>query len=175
MATDTNKKVRIRDVEVDDAEFILSLRLDDKKNKFLNKTENNLQKQIDYIKAYKKKNDEYYFIIENTDGEKLGTVRIYDIKGEDFCWGSWIIKDGAPMATAIESALLIYEYGFYTLGFNKVHFDVRKNNLRVRNFHEKFGAKIVKEDDLDVFYSYDKETYKLIKPKYNKFFEKIIC
>lgn len=170
-----DSRVIIREVDVKDAEFILSLRLNDKKNKFLNKTENNLQKQINYIKSYKKKNNEYYFIIENVAGEKFGTIRIYDILDDnDFCWGSWIIKNGAPMTIAIKSALLIYEYGFYTLGLNKVHFDVRKDNLRVRNFHEKFNAKTVKEDNLDVFYSYDRETYESIKSKYSKFFDKII-
>lgn len=40
-----NKSIILRDVEVDDANFILSLRCDSNKAKFLNKTENNIEQQ----------------------------------------------------------------------------------------------------------------------------------
>ncbi len=166
----SGKTINLRDVEVSDAEFILRLRCDEDKSKFLHKTQNDLQKQIDYIKNYKTKEQEWYFIIENKSGEQLGTVRIYDVKDNtDFCWGSWLIKNGAPTNTGIESALLIYEYAFYQLGFTKVHFDVRKDNLSVRKFHERFGAQKVDENDLDVFYTYSKEGYENIRNKYLKF------
>lgn len=128
------KTINLRDVEISDAEFILELRCDENKSKFLHKTQNDLAKQIEYIKNYKSKENEWYFLIESKSGEQLGTVRIYDvINNDDFCWGSWLIKNNAPTNTAIESALLIYEYAFYILGFTKVHFDVRKENLSVEN------------------------------------------
>ncbi len=165
-----NKSIILRDVEVDDAEFILSLRCDSNKAKFLNKTENNIEQQKEYIKKYKAKNNEWYFIIENKEHEPLGTVRIYDvINNNDFCWGSWIIKDGAPVATGIASAVLIYEYAFYKLNFTKVHFDVRKENRSVRNFHERFGAECIKENKLDSFYIYSKEKYEKIRNRYIKY------
>lgn len=50
-----NKSIILRDVEVDDANFILSLRCDSNKAKFLNKTENNIEQQKEYIKKYKAK------------------------------------------------------------------------------------------------------------------------
>lgn len=163
-------KVNLRDVEIEDAEFILSLRCNENKSKFLHKTEYNIKNQIEYIKKYKNKENEWYFIIENKDFEPLGTVRIYDVKNnDDFCWGSWLIKEGAPSYAGISSAMLIYEYAFYKLNFSKVHFDVRKENKSVRNFHERMGAELVHEDELDSFYIYDKKSYEKIKPKYSKF------
>jgi hypothetical protein len=55
---------------------------------------------------------EYYFVIESKQHEDLGLVRVYDLQLNSFCWGSWLIKDGAPQTTAIQSALLVYEFGF---------------------------------------------------------------
>ena len=64
--------------------------------------------------------------------------KIRTCKNESFCWGSWLIKEDAPKTTAIESSLQIYEFGFYSLGF-----DVRKGNDKVIAFHQRFGAKII--------------------------------
>lgn len=162
--------INLREVESADAEFILSLRCDSQKAKFLHKTENDLAKQIAYIEDYKTKKNEWYFIIESKSGERLGTVRIYDIvDNDDFCWGSWLIKDGAPANIAIESVLLVYEYAFYTLGFLKAHFDVRKDNVKVRAFHKRFGAKEVSESEKDVFYRFFREDYEKIRNKLNNF------
>ncbi|MFR1671743.1 MAG: GNAT family N-acetyltransferase [Candidatus Gastranaerophilaceae bacterium] len=163
------KSINLRDVEIDDAEFILGLRCNEEKSKFLHKTDNSLDEQIKYIENYKNKNNEWYFIIESKDHERLGTIRIYDVQGDDFCWGSWLVKDGAPVTTGVASAVLLYEYAFYELGFNKVHFDVRKENLRVREFHKRFGAKCVREDDIDAFYFYSKADYENVRDKYSKF------
>ena len=164
------KSINLREVEIADAEFILALRCDAQKAKFLHKTENNLAKQIAYIENYKSKENEWYFIIENKSGDRLGTVRIYDVvDNDDFCWGSWIIKDGASANVAIESVLLVYEYAFYALGFTKAHFDVRKDNAKVRAFHKRFGAKEVGESEKDVFYRFCREDYEEIKEKFRKF------
>ena len=46
------KYVNLREVTVDDAEFILSLRCDPKKSKYLNPTEYNIPKQQEYIRNY---------------------------------------------------------------------------------------------------------------------------
>lgn len=165
-----SKNIILRDVEENDAAFILSLRCDEKKSRFLHKTDADLSKQIEYIKRYKNKDNEWYFIIEDKNEQPLGTVRIYDvINNDDFCWGSWLIKNEAPSTTAIASAVLIYEYAFYKLGFSKVHFDVRKDNLSVRKFHERFGAQKYSENELDVFYRYSKEDYEKIRGRYLKF------
>ena len=116
-----------------------------------------VESQKEWIKNYKqreKDKKEFYFLIESKDEEKLGLVRMYDFRNDSFCWGSWLIKEDAPKTTAIESALQIYEFGFYSLGFEKSHFDVRKGNDKVISFHQRFGAKIVDEDELDYFFNF---------------------
>lgn len=163
------RSVNLRQVCEKDAEFILSLRCDEKKARFLNKTENDPEKQRAYIAKCLKKPQEWYFIIENKGGEALGTIRIYDVRGDDFHWGSWLIKDGAPTQTALESMLLMYDFAFYTLKFAKTHLDIRKSDRKTWSFHKSYGAKFEREDEIDVFYSFCKEDYEKIREKFYKF------
>lgn len=154
------KSIRLRLVEPSDAEFILKLRLDERYNNFLSKVDNNIESQRRWIKNYKKDEAEkrqFYFIIERLDGSPCGTVRIYDLTAESFCWGSWILNENKTRYAAIESALLVYQYGFDILGFRKCHFDVMKGNSKVVDFHKKFGAVIVSEDDNNHYFEITKE------------------
>jgi len=164
------KHINLRLVEIKDAEFILNLRL--KKDEFLSATNPNLTEQENWIKSYKKREEskeEYYFIIENKDGLRSGTIRLYDFRDNSFCWGSWIIKNDSPYYFSIESVLLIYKLGFENLKFTNCHFDVRKNNKNIVSFHKRFGAKIIKENDLDYFYKFSFDDYQIAKIKYKKF------
>ena len=85
------KYINLRDVKEEDAEFILSLRTSEKKSRFLHKTQYDIDKQVSYIRHYKTLDNEWYFIIEDKKQVPLGTVRIYDIIGDSFCWGSWLL------------------------------------------------------------------------------------
>lgn len=163
------KTINLRDVDILDAKFILSLRLNNEKSCFISATSTDLDAQLNYINNYKSKKNEWYFIIESKQNEPLGTVRIYDIRKDSFCWGSWIVKHGAPPQTAVESAILIYEFAFYSLGFLKSHFDVRKANTSVISFHEGCGAHIVSEDEINYYFNFSKEDYEKIRAKYKRF------
>ena len=85
------KNTNLRLVEIEDAEFILNLRLDQTKSRYISKVENDLTKQINWLKDYKKRESEkkeYYFIIEDKVHEKYGVVRLYDFIDDSFCWGT---------------------------------------------------------------------------------------
>ena len=166
------KNINMRTVEIEDAEFIYNMRQNQNKTKYLSKVTGTVESQKEWIKNYKQREEEkkeFYFVIESKDEEKLGLVRMYDFQDESFCWGSWLIREDAAKTTAIESALQIYEFGFYELGFEKSHFDVRKGNAKVIAFHQRFGAKIVDEDELDYFFNFEKSDYEIIKEKYKRY------
>ena len=166
------KNINMRTVTTEDAEFIYNMRQNQDKTKYLSKVIGTVKSQKEWIKNYKQREEEkkeFYFVIESKDKEKLGLVRMYDFQDESFCWGSWLIKEDAPKTTAIESALQIYEFGFYNLRFEKSHFDVRKGNDKVIAFHQRFGAKIVDEDELDYFFNFEKSDYEIIKEKYKRY------
>lgn len=166
-----SKTIKMRLVEEDDAEFIVSLRSDERYNQHLSKTDNDIESQREWIRKYKvkeKNNEQYYFIIERIDGTPCGTVRLYDFKGDSFCWGSWILNTEKSRYSAIESALLVYQFAFETLNFKRCHFDVRKDNIKVIQFHSKFGAKKVGETKDDFLYVIFPDDVKQTKTKYKK-------
>ncbi|KVO00167.1 hypothetical protein WJ69_31460 [Burkholderia ubonensis] len=168
----TGKTIRLRLAEPSDAEFILSLRLNEQLNRFISKTADDTEKQTAWLNSYKEREKEaieYYFIIELMDGTPVGTVRIYDFHGDSFCWGSWLIKRDAPNYVAIESALNVYEFAFYSLGFESSHFDVRRDNERVLAFHQRLGARITHSDAENHFFTYGKTEYEHVRSRYRKF------
>lgn len=166
------KRINLRLVEIGDADFLLSLRLDPNKSRHLSKVDGDLEKQVQWLKDYKVREDlkqEYYFIVEDKNKNPFGCVRLYDFKEDSFCWGSWILKSDCPSFMAIESALQVYEFAFYVLKFNNCHFDVRKENASVVAFHERFGASKVSEDTLNFYFTYSKDDYENVKLRYGKF------
>lgn len=161
-----SKSIRLRFVEDSDAEFILSLRLDDRYNTFLSSVSPDVEAQKKWIRKYK--DDEgngiqYYFIIERLDGTPCGTVRIYDIRNDSFCWGSWILNEKKTRYAALESAFLVYEFGFNQLGFKKSHFDVMKGNKGVIKFHTRIGAVKTSEDEINDYFEITEEAVEKAK------------
>ena len=163
LAQRTTDETRLRLVTNADAAFILSLRNDPTKGKNLSSTDKSLPAQQAWLSSYETRraaSRELYFIIEH-GGHSVGTVRLYDyrLSSDSFCWGSWIVAAGVPPSVAYRSALLIYDLAFGLLGFARAHFDVRQANISVWRFHEKMGAKLVREEGPNRFYSYAYEDY----------------
>lgn len=166
----TGKTLVFRDAIPLNAAFILALRTDDRKARHLSHTAPELEKQVAWLIAYADKTDQAYFIIENQVGEPLGTVRLYDAQIDSFCWGSWILKDGAPPNAAIESALMVYAYAIDCLSFNQAHFDVRKGNESVWRFHERFGAvRVAEKTDQNYLYRIKQEQISSARQRYRKY------
>lgn len=168
------KNLRLRLVEEQDADFILKLRLDNRYNTFLSTVSPDIEAQKNWIRKYKDEEHsgvQYYFIIERLDGVPCGTVRIYDVRNDSFCWGSWILNQNKTRYAALESALLVYEFGFNNLGFVKSHFDVMKGNKGVIKFHQRMGAVQVDEDEINIYFEI---TDKAVEAARKKLADKII-
>jgi RimJ/RimL family protein N-acetyltransferase len=162
------KTLNFRNATVDDAAFILSLRTDAEKSRYLSAVSGGLAEQGAWLERYADAVDQAYFIIEY-QGTSIGTVRLYDPQGESFCWGSWILINSRPTHAAMESALMVYSYATEHLGFTAAHFDVRKGNQRVWQFHERFGAVRVEATELDYFYQLDMAAIQQSLYRYRKF------
>lgn len=155
-----SKSIRLRFVEEADADFILGLRLDSRYNTFLSAVTADVEAQREWIKKYKadeSKGEQYYFIIERLDGTPCGTVRVYDIRDDSFCWGSWILNESKTRYAALESAFLVYEFGFNKLGVKRSHFEVMKGNKGVIKFHARMGAVKVDEDEINDYFEITEE------------------
>lgn len=164
--TVTGASLVLRNATVDDAKFILSLRLDPAKKKHLAATSPRLEDQVEWLRRYASATDQAYFVIWDRHGKAIGCVRLYDPVGDSYRWGSWLMVGGLSPLASIESNLLVYAYGRW-LGFNQVRLDVRHDNEAVWRFHEKFsGATRVRESALDYFYVLGDEQIETLLRKY---------
>lgn len=159
-------RLSLRLVQPDDAAYIYELRMDPRYNSHLSAVTGTVEDQRRWIEAYKAREaagTEYYFVIERKDGLRCGVVRLYDILDDRFTWGSWILDHNKPRKAALESAWLIYLYGFETLGLSKSVFDVRRENEHTLAFHRRLGARQSHEDDVNCYFEYSREKFSLDK------------
>ena len=163
-----SKNLILRDADETDADFILRLRTDPIKSRFLSQISASLDDQIAWMKSYKDRRDQAYFIIEDRASNKLGCIRIYNPTETSFDLGSWLIVEGAAPYIAFESVLSLYSYA-RRLGFLTAKIDVRKDNETVWKFHENiFGAKLLQENDIDRFYEVTNEDIDMRLKKYQR-------
>lgn len=172
LAERQGEAVRLRLATVADSAFLLTLRLDPMRNQNISATSGSLADQLKWMESYLEryqKGAEAYFVIETDEGPQ-GSLRLYDYQPQQdsFCWGSWIIRPGAPLTVAPSSVVLTYDLGFDALQFERSHFDVRKANVSVRMFHERMGARLVREDADNRYYTYDKTDYTIARARMAK-------
>ena len=166
------RTIRLRLATPDDADFIFALRKDEDRTRHLSAIGDDVESQRRYLAGYQARERagaELYFIICDAAGDAVGTLRIYDYRGNSFSWGSWLIRPGTPPAVAMESALCVYELAFGPLGFERCHFEVRKGNERVIAFHTRFGAVQSGEDELAWQFTFSKADYAASRARYAKY------
>lgn len=162
------RQLQFRDATVADADFILGLRTDEKKGRYLSSTTADVAAQQAWLESYGSDDRQVYFIICTLDGAPVGTVRLYDQRGDSFCWGSWIKSDDAPRSFGVESALMVYDFALQ-LGFRRAHFDVRRDNATVVQFHERMGARQVGATELDYLFEMSNEATLSVLDKFRKY------
>lgn len=165
------KHTSFRFAKPEDADFIYSLRVDERLNEFISKVQGGVEVQRRWLQEYKLREtleQEYYFIIMRNDNDQpVGTLRLYGITDDkQFCWGSWVLNENKTRTSALESAFLLYKFAFEVKGLSKSYFQVDKNNIRVISFHEKLGATFLFEDDINFNFEYTYEAFINLKNKF---------
>lgn len=158
-----NYGIRLRSVEIADAEFIVNARTDEKRSRFISTTNPDIEKQQEWIKSYKVREiqgTEYYFIAEDEEGESFATYRIYDITNDTCEIGSWVTLPGYTKSlNAIKVDIMMKEFAFEDLGFDQIKFEVRKKNFSVLKYHSLFKPTIYNETEKDVYFILNKEDF----------------
>ncbi|AWB50710.1 N-acetyltransferase (plasmid) [Gemmobacter aquarius] len=152
----------LRLIRPDDAAYVRALRTDPRYNAHLSPVQGTVEDQRRWIEGYKEREaglGELYYVIERRDGTRCGLVRLYDIKGGSFTWGSWILDEHKPPKAALESATLLYMVAFDGLGLSTATFDVRRENATTLAFHRRFGATETGETAQDVYFTYPRERF----------------
>lgn len=157
-----------RTVVEEDAAFILELRNNELLSRFLSPTNNDVEQQKEWIRAYKQReeqNEEVYFVSLDDKGDRLGLNRLYNYDKNSFEIGSWIYKPGLDMSVAILGDLTARDYGFETLGFLSCRFRVRKINVSVIKYHLGFNPQRTGESELDYYFELGYDGYKIYRNK----------
>lgn len=135
-------RYRLRPVTLEDAPFIVKLRSDPSRGGFLHEISPRIEDQIAWLEAYYARSGDYYFIVEDSSrGVAQGTIGLYDLAADRSAaeWGRWILKRGSM--AAVESAWMIYEAAFGTLGLASLSCRTIVDNAKVLSFHDNFGAR----------------------------------
>lgn len=135
---------RLRPVRIYDAAFIVQLRSDPERGRYLHRGAADVPAQERWLRAYFERSGDYYFVIEHRlTGIREGTAGIYnaDTDGRQAEWGRWILRRGS--LAAVESACLVYRLGFETLGFDAMYCRTIAENTSALAFHDSFGVKRV--------------------------------
>lgn len=163
-----NYGLTVRFVREEDAPFILELRTNKKLSRYLHETDNDLEKQIEWIREYKKREQagtDYYFIYYSK-GCPIGVNRIYNITEYSSTGGSWICSTEATVEESLATNFICNEIcDMFEIPSGP--FNVSKGNSQVLKFHLRMGAEILNENE---------EEYLLVgnKEKYNKTKNKLI-
>lgn len=159
--------IDVRFVKESDAAFILELRTDSRLSRYLHKTENDLEKQKEWIQAYKQREaqgKEYYFIYEQ-NGVPIGVNRLYNITDTTLTGGSWLCKKDIPYNLPPLISIIGREIIFDFLKYDSYQFDVRKKNAKVLKFHLLAGSKIISESGIDYYLTLNKDDFNVSKQK----------
>lgn len=165
----TGKYINLREVTVDDAEFILRLRTSEKAQHFLHHTDPDIEKQREYIRIYLTLEYEWYFLVVDKTGRPVGCLSAYDRQGDSVSTGRWLMKRGLPVQYGIESDILLKRFLFESVGVGFLRADTRVDNKNIQNFVKMFGYKETHRIGKDIFYMLDKETYLRQLPMVERF------
>lgn len=163
-------RLRLRLVEPDDASYIHGLRMDPRYNQHLSPVTGTADDQRAWIERYKAREAEgreYYYLIERRDnGVTCGVVRLYDIAGDSFTWGSWILDHNKPAKAALESAVLSFSAGFEQLACLRGILDVRRENAHAQSFYRRFGMTETGSDEMNIYFEYQRDAFEAQRARF---------
>ena len=160
----------VRLADISDSYFILLLRTNDSRSKYIHSTESNLKKQQEWMIAYKereKEGKEFYFVF-SIDGKDIGVYRLYNIVGDSFVCGSWIFSPLSPAGAGILGCIIGRELAYEDLQLNQCFTDVNEKNVSSIQFQRSFNPRVIKIEDGLIYFEHFKEQFYKIKPRFIK-------
>ena len=130
--------VDLKSVTPDDAEFTRNIRLEPAFAKFFPPLNNTLEQQKEWINSHQTKEGDYFFVVWDKAGERIGTIAVYDFVGKCCESGRLAIKGNAFQST--EAQMLIFEFAFENLGMDTVVGYIFADNERAIRFNKQFGC-----------------------------------
>lgn len=170
------KTVVLRPVEESDAAFVVKLR-NSELAQYLHPVGNSVEEQKEWICRQREQPGDYYFIMLDLDGKRIGTVGLSSIEG-DCGETSRFISYGSPLQNT-ETNLLITDFAFDIVGLSRIEGYVAAENIGVISLQKRFGYVFEDEtkekDGIPVRYArLDRENYYRKRPKVLKLLERLL-
>lgn len=132
------KTVTLRCAETQDAQFIIDLRNDSELSKYLPKLEVTIDEQKRWIERQRALEGDYYFVIWNNDGERIGTLSIYDIDN-DHGENGRMANIGSAIEI-LEAEYLVHMFTFDVLNLQYFTSEVAIDNSSALKMVDYFGG-----------------------------------
>ncbi len=166
----SGKFLNLRIANEEDAEFILSLRLDPLLNQFIGKTDPSVEKQKEWLKKKYNNENDFMYLIEDKNSNKLGTIALYDIdltekRAE---WGRLIVKPNTIFFIPIEATIQLLNFAFNKMQLTELYGGANNLNKSIINFHIGY-ANVSAVDEIHTWFTFDQKSLKKIKNKYKNF------
>ncbi len=133
--------VRLRPIDLEDAAFVVELRRDAERARFLHPIAPDIEAQKRWLAEYFGRQGDYYFVAEReTDGRREGLISVYDIDEEARAgeWGRWIFRPDSR--ASIAAAVQLFDLAFDTLGLDRLQAHTVVEHKALLRFHDTMGA-----------------------------------
>ena len=134
------KYVELRCCTEEDAEFTRDLRKDPEFVKYLPAIDNTVEEQKAWIRHQRLKEGDYFFVVWDKEGNRIGTISIYDVQEDHAESGRLAIK-GSNAFQGIEAQCLSFRFAFGVLGLECINAYIFADNERGIRFNKQFGGK----------------------------------
>ena len=142
--------VSLKSCSIDDAEFTLSLRQNPSIARFIPMVDGNIDKQIKWIKSQRIEEGDYFFVVWDKSGKRIGTLGLYNIE-EGTAEAGRLVMNGNSLQS-LEAQILVFDFAFEVLKLKEVVSFIYFDNERALRFSSQFGGiaeepKVYKEND----------------------------
>lgn len=170
--------VDLRSITLDDAEFSYNIRADKRNRDTVGQLAPSLEAQKDFIRWQMQEPNDYYFVVLNKKGERIGLVGIYDIQGEIGEFGREV-NVGEP-TEIMEVGIVLGDFCINVLHLKRICYVIYANNVGNINNATKRGGILVKtverggrkalyfEQDLGVETEDEKKVKRVLEKLYKK-------
>lgn len=134
--------VDLRSITLDDAEFSYVIRADKHNRETVGQLAPSLEAQKDFIRKQMQEPNDYYFVVLNKNGKRIGLIGAYNLQGDIIEVGREV-NIGEPTET-METKFLIRDFCRQVLGLNKICGIAYVNNKKRISDAKKMGGVEVK-------------------------------
>ena len=134
--------VDLRSITLDDAEFSYNIRADKRNRDTVGQLAPSLEAQKDFIRWQMQEPNDYYFVVLNKKGERIGLYGVYDIH-DGMAEVGREVNVGEP-TEKMEVGLLVADFCVNVLHVKKICYVIYANNIGNLNNAKKRGGNFIK-------------------------------